>query len=388
MNKQLFENKEDLYIIARWTYSLGKEIITDEQYAELHEYIKAMNVLPEYVNRTWSEDPCPVLLLRKYNMEDMIEEVFTFKDTASIPSITKWSDLELKFKDAKYPLRMSKKRDGFNFHLAYIGKVLYKGNTRARKGNGLEFKDLSRMNVPQEITQAGNYNVIGEMTLSKTNFRKLRMMYPALNLTSQRASVRTALANPEAHHLLKFSAFCIQEIASRSEEENLLREWGFETPGYVWVNSYEELVNQIGIMSEEAKTDEDPSDGIVIEDNENKIQWAVRLGYWETSILRSYITGYEEESGMFTDVPKLVIRDVVSESNSKHTLVPIVNWSRIIDNDLEIGSPIAFTLTSKAAPVIDLDTTKLLQKQYFGNYEAYREMIDIEQEARLLNGIL
>lgn len=385
MSRIEIDNKEHLYIIARWAYSIAKDIMNDEKYAELERYIKSQGLLPEYTNRTWSEDPCPVELLKQYGMEDMIEHVVVFKDTCSIPSITSWEDLRQKFEHAKYPLRLSFKRDGFNFHLCYVDTVLYKGNTRARKGNGLEFKDLSNMNIPKHIPMKGVINPIGEMTLSKTNFRKLRSMYPKLQLVSQRAAVRTALANPEAHHLLKFNAFRIQEIDDIKEEERLLNEWGFETPSYRLVNSYNELLAEINKMGEEAKTDEDPSDGIVVEDMDRTYQWAIRLGYWQTSILKSYIIDIVEESGLFNDVPKLLIRNVLSDENSTHTLVPITNWARIIKYGLEKGSPVAFTLTSKAAPVIDLETTRLLQKQYFGNYGEFRNMIDTEQEALKLS---
>lgn len=379
------DNKEHLYIIARWAYSIGKDMLSDEKYAELENYIKSQGLASEYTNRTWSEDPCPVELLKQYDMEDMIEEVVVFKDTCSIPSITKWSELKEKFEHAKYPIRLSFKRDGFNFHLAFVDEVLYKGNTRARKGNGLEFRNLDNMNIPKKINKKGLINVIGEMTLSKTNFRKLRNMFPKLQLVSQRASVRTALANVEAHSLLKFNAFRIQEIDDVKEEEKLLNEWGFETPSYRIVNSYEELVKEIEKMGEEAKVSEDPSDGIVAEDMDRNYQWAIRLGYWQTSILKSYIVDYVEESGMFNDVPKLRIRNILSDENSTHTLVPITNWARIIKYRLEKGSPIAFTLTSKAAPVIDLETTRMLQKQYFGNYQEFREMIDMEQDVLKLN---
>lgn len=381
--EQLESNYEDFFIISRWMYSIGKDIITDSKYNLLREYLIDKELLPEYTSRTWSEDPCPVNLLKKYNLDDSIESIVVFKDSASIPSITTWEDLRYNYLYMGTPHRLSFKKDGFNFHVAYVDGVPYKGNTRGRTGKNLEFRDLSDFNIPQRISLMGNINVIGELTLSKSNFIKLKQMYPLLNLISQRASVRTALANKEAHKLLTFTAFNIQEVNDIYEEERLLKEWGFTDPGYIWISTYTELVDQIKILSEKAKTVEDLTDGIVIENISKDKQRAIRLGFWQESILRSYVISYKEEPGNFNDIPKLVVRRIHTDK-SGHTLIPITNWGRVISNGLIPGSPVAFKLTSQAAPVIDLGATKILQQQYMGKYALYKQMVDLEEESKFM----
>ena len=53
-------NSLDQFILSRWAYSIGEPIITDPEYTVLLNAVKSEYPNSEYVNRSWSSDPCPV----------------------------------------------------------------------------------------------------------------------------------------------------------------------------------------------------------------------------------------------------------------------------------------------------------------------------------------
>ena len=88
------ENSKDLYVIARWAYSIGEPIIDDAQYNMLHQMIVEKYPDWEYVTRSWSSDPCPIELLKSYNLLDLIRKVVLTDKTESIPSLQTESDVK------------------------------------------------------------------------------------------------------------------------------------------------------------------------------------------------------------------------------------------------------------------------------------------------------
>jgi hypothetical protein len=55
--------------------------------------------------------------------------------------------------------------------------------------------------------------------------------------------------------------------------------------------------------------------------------------------------------------------------------ISINNIANIVENNLQVGYPIAFNLRSSANVVLDTTETAQLQQQWSGRYEAYRDMI-------------
>lgn len=76
--------------------------------------------------------------------------------------------------------------------------------------------------------------------------------------------------------------------------------------------------------------------------------------------------------------PSLIIRPVKIKGATRKS-VNITNWSRIVHNDLRIGSPIAFIIKSDATADIDEAETHRLQEKYKGAYMTYRARIDAGQ---------
>ena len=60
----------------------------------------------------------------------------------------------------------------------------------------------------------------------------------------------------------------------------------------------------------------------------------------------------------------------------RRTKVNVTNLQCIIDNNLKIGSPIAFDIRSAVGCVLNTTKTKELQDKYDGRWEIYKQEID------------
>lgn len=75
------------FIVSRWMYSIGEPIISDSEYTLLLAAIRSKYPDNEYVHRSWSSDPCPVDLLKKYGYDWAVKDIILSDKTESIPSI-------------------------------------------------------------------------------------------------------------------------------------------------------------------------------------------------------------------------------------------------------------------------------------------------------------
>ena len=248
-----FKSILEEYIVARWMYSIGKEIMDDASYNKLHKLIVLSGELQDYVNRSWSSDPCPIELLKKYNLEEYIYEITLTEQTESIPTIDSESVFEAYYRNYTYPVHVSLKIDGFNTRPTYYNGAPVDMRTRGR-GNGTSLDISSYLaQLPQTITEDDEVLLVGELALSNEGFRRLREMFPEKGLVSQRSAVRSAVSEVSAHDCLEFLAFNVEFKDNRSisiiEKYQLLNSWGFTTPYNKVANSYEELVDVLEEMN-------------------------------------------------------------------------------------------------------------------------------------------
>lgn len=114
------------------------------------------------------------------------------------------------------------------------------------------------------------------------------------------------------------------------------------------------------------------SDGLVVRGSTTR---AIRLLSWKEKLHQSFITGYDETYGPYRIGVKVKIHPIAMK-NSTQSLVSVTNYQRVIDNNLQIGFPIAFRLASMAIADLDESATALLQAQWVGRYDEYRSMIE------------
>ena len=365
---------EQKFIIARWAYSVGKPIISDAEYTTLLRYFESTRPDWEYVTRSWSSDPCPVELLKATGHTDLIEVITLTDKTESIPSLNNWKEVCDTFSNVSFdtPMTLSYKHDGWNVQATYYNGDLISVNTRGRSTDALDVSILKSI-YPAKIPVQGRVKVIGECTVSKSLFKDMKVKFGNV---LERSAVRTALANSE--YALKLSVHAFDIIGYECDSVlPTLQQWGFSVPTWEYVRSYDELVLAIKKFDNAYGAYEFPTDGLVVALGANRK--AIRVGNWEEPTYQSYVTGYEQSYGPYTISMKVLIKPIHTSKGMQYR-IPITNLARIVNNHLEIGYPISFNTVSGAIADFNENATKLLHRQYEGNYAAYRKMIDDREE--------
>lgn len=363
------------FIVARWAYGLGQPIISDAEYNVLLDRFKATDPNWEYVTRSWSSDPCPTELLKSIGREDLISAIVLAEKTESIPSLNSWYEIEQEYVRADYTeLFVSYKHDGWNIQASYYNGKLATIRTRGRAADALD-ADVLRPIFPESIPVMGKVKVIGECTCSKELFVTMKQTF---DNALERSAVRTAMARPEYARRLSFHAFDIQGyIPTGSTIFGTLVQWGFKVPQYKFVSNYEELIKTITEMGEQNKNYPYPTDGLVA--RTGSYMRAMRVGEWEEPIYSSYVTGYEQSYGGHTIAMKVRIKPIHTVKGMQRR-ISITNLSRIVENNLRVGYPIAFKITSSAYGDIDEESTRALQAQWKGKEITYCNTIDRKEE--------
>lgn len=364
------------YIMARWCYLMAEPYLSDIEYDHLEKEFKAQYPNDEYSLRGWAFDKCPIELLTKYNRKDLICDPVMGYMAESIESVNNWDEYLSVFGNLNERSRVSFKIDGWNTRVSYLNGYLVQVNTRGRSGNNLVFNEIAKL-FPQKIKFKGRVAVTGELNIPNH-------LWPIFkNLTGnvdQRASVRTALANSAIEYLafLAFDIF-IEDADQQFEGDKyeVLKELGFKTPVFRWVENKAQLDAAIRYLSAMDTGYDYLTDGLVIENS--SVQLAIRLGKWEEKTQTSYVTGYTETQGMYGTSLEVLMKPVVIKGRTC-SRINITNIAQIVENNLQIGSPIAFNIRSAANSVVDVSMTYTLQQRHAGNYEDYRKMID-EREA-------
>lgn len=363
------------FIIARWMYSIGEPIMSDAEYTLLLNTIQKTDPDNPYVHRSWSSDPCPVELLKEYGMEDAIRNIVLSDKTESIPSINDWGSLEAMYKDLDEEATLSYKHDGWNVQASYYNGELVQFQTRGRSNDAMSVEILKHR-VPRKIPALGRRTVCMEATVSNENYKIVKA---ELNNRSQRGSVSSCLARSDYAKYIDLHAFSIIGDEQMLNPFPTLQEWGFQTVKWWIVHNYKELVEGIQNASRLVESYGSPTDGLVIR---SSLTRAIRVAAWEEPIYHSYVTGYDETYGMHRVGVKAKIKPIAMR-NSTQRLVSCTNYQRIIDNNLQIGYPIAFRLSSMAIADLDEESTRLLQEEWEGRLEEYCALVDRNEEAKV-----
>lgn len=360
----------DKYIIARWAYSIGCPIISDAEYGELEEYVKAHYPDSPYLKQSWSSDTMPYELLEKYGLQDLIRQVVITDRTESIPSINTWTELLQIYSTLSDEVTVSYKHDGWNIQAVYLNGKLSLVQTRGRLTASMQADRLGVL-LPQTITITEQTRIVMEATISNATWPIVKEKF---GVTSQRSAISTLLATEGGEQYITLTAFDIHTKTKYPVFETL-KKWGFKTPWYSTVSNFTDLTDAIKTFDESIKYYPEPTDGLVIA---GTATYAVRLLSWTPAIFKSYVTGYKEDFGLKQLSIACKIKPI-KMNNATQSVVPLTNLRNVIKYDLRIGSPIAFKYTSASIAVIDKEVTTMLQDTWKGRYEEYRAIIDNEE---------
>ena len=359
------------YIIARWAYAIGEDIgVGDIEYRQIEEELKKTIPDNEYLNRSWSDDPCPIELLKVHDMMHLYRNIKFDHMSESIPSINSWEHLKQLYASLNGRARLSFKLDGFNIQVNYYNGKPISAETRGRTGNSLNANVIMRI-VPQKIPYKGKVKITGETVIPNKLWEAFKT---ETGTTSQRSAVSTAMAR-ELTEYITFVAFKIQSDTEQitRDQYDVLKDCGFATPQFMIVNNYVQLESAIKRLGKTNRVYAYPTDGLVI-DTPNG-QMAIRVGEWEEKSLESYVVSYEENIGIYNNPMNVKIKPIEYDGATRRE-VSVTNLQYIIDNDLQIGSPIAFDIRSKTTAVLNTIRTNQLHEQWAGKYEEFRKSID------------
>lgn len=62
----------DLYKLSRFCYRVGEPILSDEAYELIHSYMMESSSLPDYVYRSYDDDPIPMSLVDEFNLNHLL----------------------------------------------------------------------------------------------------------------------------------------------------------------------------------------------------------------------------------------------------------------------------------------------------------------------------
>lgn len=357
------------YILARWCYLMGEPYLSDTEYDKVEIQFREWYPDDIHSKQPWSFDDCPEDILRKYNRSALICNLVMGYMAESIYSINNWDELKKKLGRLNKRSRVSFKIDGWNTRVSYYNGYIVNIQTRGRQGNNLDMRSIAEL-FPRTIPIKSRVAVTGEVSIPNERWPMFRDI---TGNSDQRASVRTALARNDVKYLsfLAFNIF-IENSEGNFDQYEKLTEFGFTTPRYMFVESYDKLMKVMNHLSRLSKGYGYLTDGLVIENED--IQYAIRLMAWEEQNMMSYVTGYEENQGAYGTFFKVLCDPIVNEGKT-FTKISINNIAQIIENRLEIGSPIAFSLRSAANVVIDVGATRHLQEMWRGRYSEYKEYL-------------
>ena len=359
----------DKYIIARWCYAIGEDYIDDMEYRYVEEKVRSTYPDNRYLTQSWSDDPCPIELLEKHGLMRYYRDIKFSHQSESIRSLITEEEVEKEFKRLRDVTRVSYKIDGFNIQVNYYNGSPISAETRGRTGNSLNAKTVLNI-VPKYIPLKGKVKVTGELSIPTDKWKQYQN---ETGNSSQRSSVSTALARGD-FDVLSFLAFKIQAEDSMIEGDmyDVLTSYGFKTPVFLKVTSYVGLLKAIDRLGKMYKSYNYLADGLVVDAPDSQV--AIRIGEWKEEALRSYVTGYVENTGIYGDSMVVSIEPVVF-AGAKRSEVSVTNLQYIMDYNLEIGAPIAFNIRSATNAVLNGERTLDLQAEFAGQYDRYRQSI-------------
>lgn len=373
------------YKIARWAYSIGKEFIPNYEWDLLHKQFLQDSVHSAYAQTSWSQDECPIELLRKYNLTDLIREIVVNTDKSeSIPSIITIIEAQHILNQFTTPVLFSTKADGWNIQVDYYDGKLVQARTRGRSSDAVQAANLEP-HLPQTIPLKGKVRIFGECVCPNELFQILKQRF---GVVSQRNCVSTALAKEDYSYGLQFRTFYLEsdllQFSTMIDMWSKLKELGFLTIDYIV--SYENHYNNFSNFSNIKSSVEYPTDGCVVQSLQmpSKDKYAFRIASWAEPYYNSYVTGFTPSYAPLYMGLQVEIYPIITATGSTQRVLDIDNLDRILKNNLEIGAPIAFTLRSHAIADIDEALTENLQNLHKYSLSEYQKNVRDEEEAKKL----
>lgn len=383
----------NLYILARWMYRMGDDLMDDKTYDKIERTIKECNLTP-LVNQSYDDDDCPVELLKRFGKDNLIvnggttsEYAKYLEDDKSI-SIRAVSNVREAYEYSKdvigEDLIFSPKADGINLKGGYIKldkdseyNELCLALTRGRKGNSFDVTTRYRQINPLKLKAKNEVvTVFGEGIVDESAMETIRQPNGDKFTAPKNAAnsmMRVFKYSKEDLSHLKLYAFNADGLADTiSETIDKLKEAGFTTVPYKVVKAedvpkdfetfkpwIEEIMNE---MYELAKSMDLHTDGVVMDvNNKNYVgsfnghhstkNIALKFGRWASKYYTGKIVGFDIEQQAVNASTVILIEPLTTEDNAVSRRVTGYNLDQLITNGLYPGQLVYFERNSEAIAV-------------------------------------
>lgn len=392
-NLELSEKEMDALVLARYYYKYstsGKEFMSDAMYQKLMDKLEKINPNHTLVVTTWSEDPIPYRILKKYGanpieiqdtsdlLPNYVKEIRkNYKDSISIYA----SDLlnrSVKLARDMYEIsryfqnttsatyHCSVKADGINYSATYVKSELVDVSTRSRDGDGLDITWQGRLLLPKKIdTKQEILKVSGEIVLPFKELPYFRKKYDKPYKTARNSVNSILLTCRDEDDIKRLIALSFKvksdELNSLEEEFKWLEANKFTTPPWtVFTYSNIQTFNHVFNLMQPFKNRLSyGSDGLVLAVNNNQEFYnlgssdkyfngnvACKIGVWDAYTYKSTVLGIEWTYNTSKITPVLIIEPVETDEGQTVSRVNAHHVKRLLDLGIVIGSEISFNYVS------------------------------------------
>lgn len=381
----------DLYLLARYCYRIGEDLISDSDYAIIEDYVKENNLCPDAVMRSYDDDPVPISLLEEFNLSHLIfnpsnyysryDSFLEDEKTISIKAIESYIETYNYFMATKDEDKvMSPKVNGVNCKSLYTKELedgeeelTFKiGKSRGRNGEGFNFtKNLLRI-IPSKLDlDLNNLYLYGECVVLTEAIGKIVSpsgTAPTVERMAAMSMLRTNY-NDEDYKYLKYKIFSCQGLSdSLSESLDILKSKGLDVVPYLFIKSSEvpsdfnEFCSWMkdkfdyfyNILQEEGY----PTDGVVVDvDNLNytgsvKGQYsdknvALKFEYWSHKYYIGTVTDIEIKQCGYKCSVTAIIEPTVTADRSSARRVDLHSPAIMMREHILPGSKIYFKRDSE-----------------------------------------
>lgn len=343
---------ESQYKEASRKYAEGEPSISDREFDLLEKQLRELG--SELVDSV-SED----FLTEASDSE-------TNYETFSIKAVTTWNEVKSYLESFPgYSFVASLKLDGICTKVA-ISPNSKTGESRNRNSKtALDFTTAVNIILP-DLPDENSYTVTGESYVPWDELQPLREKYPTSKYVMPRSAAITLLRKPDSHESedvkrMRFRAFATSKsFPTYIDKLEWLSSIGLETPIYqkFEYDSTRDVREQL-LPILEYLDNEDPSDGVVLQVNEEikpedievrgkymSTQLAVKLERWGGKVYQAVVTGLNIGSAKGNKGTTLQIEPLTLEDNATITKVNAYNLGVVERNKICKGSVITFERVS------------------------------------------
>lgn len=263
------------------------------------------------------------------------------------------------------------KIDGLSLSLLYQNSRLIKVSTRGDgyKGSDLTFNKYFIKNIPFVLPKAGNYEIRGEVFMSKKEFSllndRLRKKKEPILVSPRNAAAGTIQSlSPSADRSLFFFAYSLFGVSLVSQEECLkeLCSLGFSVSPYQLCSSLSEVQNFITQGFDLREKLDFSCDGIVVKLNDYELYSEVgqtsRFPYWAVAYKFPASTNYGLLKSIIVEVSRNGRISYVAEIDPIELLGSLIkkitlhNYSFIREKKINVGDEIVIKKVGDVIPQV------------------------------------